>query len=198
MTAKIYVEGGGDGALQDTLFRHAWRQFFLAAGLAGRMPAVVRGQGRTQTFDLFATAVRATKPGEVPCLLVDAEDAVQAGHSVWQHLRARDGWVQPPGTTADQAFLMVRVMETWFIADRGLLGRYFDAQFRPQHLPQWPQLENVDKLTVLGALDRATAGCRKPYAKGRVSFELLGQVEPSLVEAACPHAQALLARLRSI
>lgn len=198
MTAKIYVEGGGDGALQDTLFRQAWRQFFQAAGLAGRMPAVVRGQGRNQTFDLFATAVRAGKGGEVPLLLVDAEDAVLAGHSVWQHLKTRDGWEQPLGAAADQAFLMVRVMETWFIADRGLLGRYFDAQFRPQHVPQWPSLEEVDKAAVFAALDRATAGCRKPYRKGKVSFELLGQLDPALVQGACPRAKALLDRLRAI
>ncbi len=162
------------------------------------MPAVVRGQGRNQTFDLFATAVRAGKGGEVPLLLVDAEDAVLAGHSVWQHLKTRDGWEQPLGAAADQAFLMVRVMETWFIADRGLLGRYFDAQFRPQHVPQWPSLEEVDKAAVFAALDRATAGCRKPYRKGKVSFELLGQLDPALVQGACPRAKALLDRLRAI
>lgn len=198
MTAKIYVEGGGDGPLQDTLFRRAWRQFFQAAGLAGRMPAVVRGQGRTQTFDLFSTAVRAGKPSELPLLLVDSEDAVQVGHSVWQHLNARDGWTQPQGTTADQAFLMVRVMETWFIADRAMLASYFGAAFRPQHVPQWPNLENVDKAAVFGALDRATAGCNKRYAKGKVSFELLERVNPGLVEAACPRAKVLLDRLRAI
>ena len=198
LSAKIYAEGGGDGPLLDTLFRQAWRQFFTAAGLSGRMPAVVRGQGRTQTFDMFATAVRTAKPGEIPLLLVDSEDAVQAGHSVWQHLKARDGWDRPAGAAVDQAFLMVRIMETWFVADRDLLASYFGADFRPHHLPKWPHLEDVAKPTVLAALERATAACKKPYSKGKVSFELLGQVNPSLVESACPNAKALLDRLRAI
>jgi hypothetical protein len=57
VSVKVYIEGGGEGQLLDTLFRQGWRQFFEAAGFAGRMPSVVRGQGRAQTFDLFATAV---------------------------------------------------------------------------------------------------------------------------------------------
>jgi hypothetical protein len=198
LSAKIYAEGGGDGPLLDTLFRQAWSEFFKAAGLSGRMPGVVRGQGRTQTFDMFKTAIQAAKAGVIPMLLVDAEDTVQAGHSVWQHLKARDGWDQPAGAAVDQAFLMVRIMETWFVADRNLLVSYFGADFRPHHLPKWPHLEDVAKPTLLAALARATAGCTKPYSKGKVSFELLGQVDPSLVESACPHAKALLDKLRTL
>ena len=47
-------------------------------------------------------------------------------------------------------------------------------------------------------LERATANCAKHYAKGKVSFELLALVDPVLVEAACPHAKALLDRLRTL
>ena len=198
MSAKIYIEGGGDGALQDTLFRKAWREFFKAAGLEGRMPAPVRGQGRKQTFDDFVTAVKAAKPGEVPILLVDAEDAVAPGLSVWQHLKSRDGWQQPTGTTENQAFLMARVMETWLVADAELLARYFGSDYRPKHVPTWPVLEDVDKKTVLGALDRATAGCRKRYAKGKISFELLASLNPTRVEGKCPHGKRLLDQLRSM
>jgi hypothetical protein len=113
---RIYIEGGGEGRLYDTLFRRGWSEFFEAAGLSGRMPRVVRGKGRGQTFDLFSTAVSNPRPGVLPLLLVDSEDPVQLGHTVWQHLKARDDWDQPEGTD-DQAFLMVQVMETWFLAD---------------------------------------------------------------------------------
>lgn len=37
----------------------------------------------------------------------------------------------------------------------------------------------------------------KRYSKGRVSFELLARIDPGLVEQACPHARALLDRLRA-
>jgi hypothetical protein len=196
VSVKLYIEGGGDGPLLDTLFRQGWRQFFEAAGLAGRMPGVVRGQGRTQTFDLFATAVAYPRGGTLPLLVVDSEDPVEAGNSVWQHLKARDNWERPSGAADDQAFLMVQVMETWFLADRDLLRRYFGASLRENHLRQWPVLEAVRKLTVFKALEMATTGCKRHYAKGKVSYELLGQLSPNQVEAACPHAKALLDRLR--
>ncbi len=198
MTAKIYAEGGGEGQLLDTLFRQAWTDFFKSAGLAGRMPRIVRGKGRLRTFDLFATAVRNPRPGEVPLLLVDSEGPVAPTGSVWQHLKARDGWENPSGPSDDQAFLMVQIMETWFLADRVSLRQYFGADLREDHFRSWPSLENVPKTDVLSALEAATAGCKKPYAKGKVSFDLLGQLNPALVEAACPHAKMLLDRLRRL
>ena len=196
MSTKIYAEGGGDGPVLDTLFREAWRNFFTTARLSGRMPRVIRGKGRAQTFDMFTTAIETAEQGEVPLLLVDAEDAIAPGHSVWQHLKARDNWDRPSLTEEDQAFLMVRIMETWFLADRTLLRDYFGPQLREHHLKQWPALEEVPKQTVLTALELATADCQRKYAKGRVSYELLGRVNPTLVETTCPHARDLLVRLR--
>jgi hypothetical protein len=198
VSVKLYIEGGGEGQLLDTLFRQGWKKFFEAAGLAGKMPGVVRGQGRAQTFDLFTTAIAHPRGGALPLLLVDSEEPVEAGHSVWQHLEARAGWKRPSGAAEDQPFLMVQIMETWFLADRDLLRRYFGPSLRENHLRQWPVLEAVPKLTVFDALAKATAGCERPYAKGKVSYELLGRVNPSLVEATSPHAKALLERLRSV
>lgn len=199
MSAVLYIEGGGDGNQQlETLFRHSWRTFFEAAGLKDHKPRVVRGGGRKRTFDLFARAIKAPDPQRVPLLLVDSESSVAAGHSVWQHLQTHDGWNCPPNADDDQGFLMVQVMETWFLADRDSLKRYFGANFKENALKQWPQLEAVPKEKVLGALEQATAHCAKRYAKGKVSFELLAQIDPALVEAACPHAKALLDRLKTL
>lgn len=198
MRAKIYAEGGGEGQLYDSLFREGWTSFFTAAGLAGHMPSVVRGGGRERTFDLFLTAVRNPRQGELPLLLVDGEDVVKSGSTVWQHLKSRDNWSRPDGVTDDQVFLMVTVMETWFLADRALLRLYFGGALREQHLRAWPALEAVPKETVFKALDQATAGCAKQYAKGKVSFELLRKLSPQSVEAACPHAKRLLDSLRTM
>ena len=161
------------------------------------MPRVVRGGGRNRTFDLFATAIQNPRPGRVPLLLVDSEAAVAVGHPAWQHLHERDDWDRPRSARDDQVFLMVQVMETWLLADRTALRHYFGAPFRENALPQWPALEDVSKRDVLEALARATAACRRPYAKGEVSFELLAIVEPALVAAACPYAAALLDCLRN-
>ena len=199
MSAVIYIEGGGDrGDNLARLFRRGWTRFFRSAGLERRMPRVVRGGGRTRTFDLFRTAVGNPRPGRIPLLLVDSETRVTAGQSAWQHLGARDGWDRPPEVGNDQVFLMVHVMETWLVADREALRTYFGARFRGNALQQWPDLEEVAKRDVLDALDRATAGCPRPYAKGAVSFELLERIDPVQVETACPHAGVLLNCLRNL
>jgi len=64
--------------------------------------------------------------------------------------------------------------------------------------PQWPVLEAVSKSAVFTALNQATANCTKPYAKGKVSYELLSKLKPALVEAACPRAKTLLDKLRNL
>ena len=86
-------------------------------------------------------------------------------------------------------------METWFLADRGALRRYFGACFRKKKLKEWPQLEAVPKATVLTALEQATKQCPKRYEKGKASFELLAKIDPGRVAQGCPHAKDLIDRL---
>ena len=186
---KLYVEGGGKGRFLDARFRKAWRDFLRVDRVR-----IVRGGGREQTYDRFANAVAS---GAVALLLVDSEGPVAEKHTVWQHL-ACYGLTRPRDASDDQAFLMVQIMETWFLADREGLRRYFGACFREKAIPKWPDLESVSKDTVLKALKQATAPCGKRYAKGRVSFELLARIDPARVEEACPHAQAFLNRLRAL
>lgn len=196
MTTTLYVEGGGDGRSLRARFREGWSGFFESAGLHGRVK-IVRGGGREQTFDRFVAAVTSGGVGASVLLLVDSEGPVAPGATAWEHLHARDGWTRPDAAGDDQVFLMVQVMETWFLADRDALRRYFGAEFRENAIGRWQVLEDVPKATVLKALERATAACRKSYAKGKVSFELLARVDPDRVEAACRHARALLDRLRA-
>lgn len=198
MSAVIYIEGGGDrNENLERLFRRAWTKFFAAAGLEGHLPRVVRGGSRSRTFDLFRRAAASSDADRVPLLLVDSEEAVQKDLSPWQHLNARDNWNPPRGAGDDQAFLMVQVMEAWFLADREGLRRHFGSGFRENALPQWPRLEDVPKARVVRALKEATIHCSPPYTKGRVSFQLLAEIDPGLVENACPHAERLLHRLRT-
>lgn len=195
---RIVIEGGGSGENPDKDFRQAWTQFFKAAGLVGRMPKVVRGEGREQTFDKFKTALQTARRDEVVILLVDSEEPVAAGHSPWQHLRNRDNWDQPAGAADDSAYLMVQVMETWLLADRDALREFFGPQLNENHFSQWPNLEELHKDTVLSALERATSVCQKTYSKGKVSFELLAQIDPQTVAGACPHAKDLFDYLHTL
>ena len=194
--ARIFIEGGGSGKVSDRIFKEAWTRFFAAAGLTSRMPKIVRGEGRTATFRKFRTA--RPRANELLLLLVDSEGPVASGHSAWQHLRHQDNWEQPPGADDDSAYLMVQVMETWFLADRDTLREFFRNSLNENYFRQWPDLEAVPKDTVIDALERATADCQKPYRKGKVSFELLGQVDPQRVAEACPHAGQLLNYLHGL
>ncbi len=175
---RIYIEGGGPGPEQSTEFRQAWRELFVRSGLK-RLPAVIRGQSREKTWDLFQTAVKTRETDELPILLVDSEAAVAAGHSVWQHL-AKEGWTRPAGVDDGQAFLMVQTMETWLLAGLG-------AE------PSWPNLEAVDREVIILALGRATGN---RYRKGR--FADLGKLNPALLQARCASAKRLLDRLREL
>ena len=198
----IYVEGGAqNSALEGSLGRQAFSRFFSAdPGLKVKRPKVVLCGGRRAAYEAFVTAVRNPKPGVLPLLLVDSEIGVARDHTVWQHLKARpgDNWQKPEGAADDQAFLMVQVMETWFIADREAMQRFFGATFRNDAIPKWPKLEEVSKHAVYESLDKATTDCGpRKYAKGRLSFDLLATVSPAKVEAASPHAAALFERLRN-
>ncbi len=197
MKVRIYIEGGGDGLRLDSIFREAWMRFFEKAGLQGSMPATIRGKGREHTFDLFRTAVQCKREEEINILLVDSEELVSPQHSAWQHLKARDNWDPPSGAKQEDAFLMVCSMETWLIADRAALQSFFPG-LRDKHLPKWSNLESKRKQDVFAALDRATAGCKRPYRKGAVSFELLAELDPKEVEKHCPAAARLLGRLRHL
>ena len=198
VSVKLYVEGGGDGRVNHATSRQGWISFLRRAGLTGRMPQVIPGGGREQTFDKFQTALQNQRPDEITILLVDSEGPVVPGRSAWEHLHNQDNWNQPPGAANDSAFLMVQVMETWFLADRGTLRQFFGSALNENHFRQWLDLEAVPKDTAIDALERATANCQKPYSKGRVSFGLLGRIDPVRVANSCPHANYLLHYLRSL
>ena len=191
VTAKLYIEGGGDAKSVKARFREGWNRFFEQVGVGGRV-GIVRGGGRNQTYRRFVTAVSEPSPGDLPILVVDSEGVVQPRYSVWEHLMENDEWHRPPNAGDDRAFLMVQCMETWLLADREALQHYFGACFRKKKLKAWPQLEAVPKATVLTALDHATRRCPKRYDKSK---ELLAKIDPRRVADACPHAKDLVDRL---
>lgn len=159
------------------------------------MPAIIRGGGRQATFEDYCGAVKRPKPGVVPLLLVDAEAAVAPTDSVWQHLKTRDNWDKPPDAPANTEFLMIQMMEHWFLAAPDALEKYFGQGFKRQAIKNWPSLEAVPKDRAMSALKQATQDCKKQYAKGNSSFEILALLNAQVVKTACPAAGALLERL---
>jgi hypothetical protein len=198
---KIYVEGGGDRDDLKTECRKGFTEFFKKAGLENRLPQVVACGGRMRAYDHFRTAVRQNDSRVFPLLLVDSEGPVEG--SVWQHLKRRvdDNWDRPEGAGDDQAHLMVQCMESWLLADRECLAKFFGQGFSEKSLPaRQRKMEEIDKSEVLDSLVKASRKCKtkQSYQKGTHSFMLLARIDPSKVMAVSPHARRLLEVLRSL
>lgn len=197
MRVKIYVEGGGDGKALRTKCRMGFSIFFENAGLSGRMPRIIACGGRENAFDRFRTAFEQKGTDEFIVLLVDSEDAVADSSQPWEHLAQRDHWVRPSNAAEEQAHLMVRCMEAWFLADVDVLIGYFGSDFKRGALPGNSKIEEIGKDDVLRGLQNASRRCRKgEYRKGHHSFDILQQITPSKVVDVSPHAKRLIDTLR--
>ena len=198
MNIKVFVEGGGDRDLLRRECRKGFSNFFRKAGLEGRMPRVVASGSRRDAFDDFRAAVRGAKKNDFIVLLVDSEGPVVAGSGPWQHLKARDNWDRPSGTTDDQVHLMVQCMEAWFLADKDCLVAYYGNGFNQKALPASPDIENIAKDDVLKGLKNATRRVSKgEYEKGQHSFEILEWIDPKKVITASSYAEQLVDTLKA-
>ena len=195
---RIFIEGGGGGDRDDSLFRTEWSKFFASAGLSGRLPKVVRCGDRARAFRRFSDAIRTAVADEITILLVDSEGPVKEGQSIWEYLRDNDGWRRPAGADDNQAYLMVQAMEAWLMADQDALRGYFDQGFNENRLPGQSDPEQIPQNRLESSLKEASSGCGRQYAKGTVSFEILGRVDAGKVEERCSHAKALFDHLRSL
>ena len=198
----LYIEGGGDQAELHDKLRRGFSKFFDGAGCRGKMPRIVACGGREQTFDRFQTAVFA---GEEAILLVDSEELVsETCKSAWEHFQIREGdkhWTKPEGASDDDAHLMVCCMESWFLADRDTLKKYFGQGFNENALPHVNNpIESNTKNNVIDGLKSATRNCKTKivYNKGEHSFALIGLIDPKKVEKASTWAEKLLDKLRGI
>ena len=190
----VFVEGGSRGNLA-TSCRKGFRRFFENVGLKGHMPSVVACGSRKDAYDRFCVALSDSGVEEIPLLLVDSEELVQAHNAPWPHLRSRDCWDPPEGARHEQAHLMVQCMESWFLADISALQSFFGTGFRPPS--KRDDIENIPKQDVLSKLEAASRNSNKgPYHKGRHSFDILAQIDPEKVIQRSPFARKLVNTLK--
>ena len=193
VSARLYVEGGGNSKELKTACRRGFASFLDRAGVAGRMPRIVACGSRANAFDRFKTGHESK--GVDATLLVDSEGPVTA-KTAWGHLQQSDGWSRPKGATDDQCHLMVQVMESWFLADKDALEAYFGQGFRRQALPANPDVEQVSKQDVLSGLDGATQATSKGrYRKGAHSFEVLERLDVGKVRKGSDYADRFVKAL---
>jgi hypothetical protein len=188
---KLYVEGGGDYAELHSACREGFRKFLEKAGI-DRMPRIVSCGGRQAAYDHFKTSC---KLGETSLLLIDSEDCVIT-ESPWSHLlnRAGDGFTKPENATDDHCHLMVVCMESWFLADKDALRRFFGQDFKENNLSKNTNTESVSKEDIFKGMQKATNDCKTkaPYGKGEHSFKILREIDPKKVKGASPWAKRFL------
>jgi hypothetical protein len=186
VVSTIYLEGGGDSSQLKIRCREGFRKLLAKCGFAGRMPSLVACGGRNAAFGRFETAHEIALDGEYVALLIDSEDPMVDIEAAWAHPKARDGWDQPSSANEEQALLMTTCMETWIIVDREALSRHYGQKLRPSALPPLANVESRPRHDVHNKLVNATEKYSNAYAKGKRSFEVLGELDPEALKTHLP------------
>ncbi len=199
MKVLLFVEGGGEKNSVRIECRRGFRKLFERAGFAGRMPKIIPCGSRNEVFKDFKTMCQSAGDGEYPMMLVDSEVPVNENHGAWEHLRSADKWQRPDDVQDDQAQLMVQCMETWCVADRDALKRFFKQDLIEGSLPALSNLEGCSKDQIQEALKNATRECGKDrtYKKGRRSFKLVAELNPDVLKKRAPHFLCLCEALEA-
>ena len=204
---NLYVEGGGSRAPLKKGCRQGFQRFLEKAGLRGKMPRIIACGSREKVYEDYSDALQRGKPA---AMIVDSEGPVSASHQSgcpagwqpWGHLKQRDNWSKPPTAPDTDCHLMVQFMESWFLADPQALKDRFGQGFQQNKLPatgtgKGQPLEDIPKEDVINGLKEATRNCSAgPYAKGKLSFELLGALDPNKVASQSPWAKRFIETLK--
>ncbi len=88
---------------------------------------------------------------------------------------------------------MVQCMETWCVADRNALRGFFGQCLQESALPPLNGLEARSTNDVQQKLKNATRPCGhdRMYKKGKRSFELIAELDPSELNERLPHFKTL-------
>jgi hypothetical protein len=186
VSARIYLEGGGDSKELHARCREGFRRLLENCGFGGRMPRLVACGGRQAAFEDFSTAHAAAREGQYVAMLVDSEDPVADVERTWEHVRKRDGWRRPADAGDEQVLFMTTCMETWLACDRRSLHEYYGGQMRESALPDLGDLESRPRDTIQDSLVQATRNCKNFYAKGKRSFGVLGELDPAVLREFLP------------
>lgn len=185
---RLVIEGGGAGSEADAELRRNMSAFLKTVLPDSNSPRIVAAGSRNDAYQTFLLVVN-DNPDHFVMLLVDSEDEVSDKHNVWQHLQHRDNWPKPSGADDEQAHLMVRSMECWFLADKDAVAAYFGKDFNVNALPANPKIEEIHRKTAADGLDKAAKQTnKKGYHKSRDGFKLIGEIDGKKVCAVSCHA----------
>ena len=186
MSARIYLEGGGDSKELHVRCREGFRKLLERCGFKGRMPHLIACGGRNDAYDDFKTAHTTQSDSKYIAMLIDSEEPVDDIDAPWQHLNHYDGWDKPDRASDSQVLFMTTCMETWIISDRETLASHYGSKLQSSALPALDDIESRSRHDVHEGLAHATRHCSNAYTKGKRSFEVLGKLSPPMLTVYLP------------
>ena len=196
MTVKIYVEGGGDRRAQQVELRRAFSTVFEKCGFdRPRTPSVTCCGSRNAAYSDFVTSL--SKIGDLALLLVDSEGPVAGCY--WNYVVSRDSWVRPAQANDDQLHFMMELMESWFLADREALEKFFGEGFTKTSLPgRSDNVDTIPKHDVEVGIDNASRHSKRgKYHKGQHSADILCLIDIVKLKAASKSFREVIAAVRA-
>ncbi|MDD5198212.1 MAG: DUF4276 family protein [Terrimicrobiaceae bacterium] len=185
MSAHLYIEGA-ESKEDQIRCREGFRRLLEKSGFTGRLPRLSACGGRDSAFDDFKTAHSDAKPGHFVAMLIDSEDPMADIEKAWSHLKTRDNWEKPEGAEDEQVLFMTTCMESWIVADRETLKAHYGHNLQENALPPTNGLESRGRADVHTKLEHATRNCTNAYKKGKRSFVVLGELNPTTLEPLLP------------
>ena len=169
---RLYFEG-------DSALRSGFREFF-----SGRTPIRLVATNGTPIQD-YEDGIR-SHPDAVNLLLLDSDDLPE------RRLRL-SAW------PADRVFWRIRLMESWFLADKESLKRFYQRDFNEAALPPARNVETIPKRDVEYGLKEFSRRTQKgPYHKTKHAPAILALIDSSLVRSAAADCDRLFQVLESL
>ena len=179
---RIYVEGGGDQRSGKAALREGFSKFLSSVREKARTQRVrwniiACGSTRNAVEDYQNALERHRDAANI--LLVDSDGPLLL--PPLDYLK-RNGGFDVEGMSPKLVHLMVQVMETWLLSDRGALTRFYGAGFNRNALPRRSNMEEVDKRDVYQALSDAMLNTQKgEYHKIRHGPKILAMLDADRV-----------------
>ncbi len=194
----IWVEGGGNKDTRSRM-REGFNKFLnelhdLAKSKGIALRTLPCGSGSSAYKD-FKLALE-TYPNAFNVLLIDSEGPVNRSQSPRKYLQSRYRKWNFDDVDDSQCYLMVQMMEAWFIADIAALKLYYGNGFNESPLRLNPNVEEIGKKELEAALKSAVRFTKKSkYDKTRDAPKLLELLDATTVRRASRHCDHLFTKL---
>lgn len=189
--AFIYVEGGAAGENSKELTircREGFSKLPDRMGFTGRKPRLVACGGRGAVYDRFVTG-HSNQVADYVAMWIDSEEPMSSWDAAWEHLqkvKTVPKWARPEGAEDEPVLFMTTCMETWIVADRDTLAGHYGNDLQQNALPPLDKLESRSRDQVQEQLMHATRDCSKACEKGKRSYNILGLLNPAVLEKRLP------------